>query len=73
MNINEILNVPYCTQFNGIESYFSQLKAAYKKFLPKCAINDASYEIMGLIKQSIESVSNVKATRCVRYVLAYIE
>jgi transposase len=33
LNITEIFNVPYCPQFNGIESYFSQLKATYKKLL----------------------------------------
>jgi hypothetical protein len=29
LNINEIFNVPYSPQFNGIESYFSQLKLTY--------------------------------------------
>ena len=33
LNITEIFNVPYCPQFNGIESYFSQVKATYKKLL----------------------------------------
>jgi len=70
LNITEIFNVPYCPQFNGIESYFSQIKATYKKLLLKCVINDAPYDTMGLIKQSIESVSNDNATRCVRYALA---
>ena len=70
LNITEIFNVPYCPQFNGIESYFSQLKATYKKLLLKCVINDAPYDTLGLIKQSIESVSNDNATRCVRYALA---
>jgi hypothetical protein len=70
LNITEIFNVPYCSQFNGIESYFSQVKATYKKLLLKCVINDAAYDTMGLIKQSIESVSNENATRCVRYALA---
>lgn len=31
LNITEIFNVPYCPQFNGIESYFSQIKSTYKK------------------------------------------
>jgi hypothetical protein len=31
LNITEIFNVPYCPQFNGIESYFSQLKATYQE------------------------------------------
>jgi transposase len=70
LNITEIFNVPYCPQFNGIESYFSQLKATYKKLLMKCVINDAPYDTNGLIKQSINSVSNENATRCVRYALA---
>jgi transposase len=70
LNITEIFNVPYCPQFNGIESYFSQLKATYKKLFLKCVINDAPYDTIGLIKQSIKSVSNENATRCVRYALA---
>ena len=70
LNITKIFNVPYCPQFNGIESYFSQLKATYKKLLLKCVISDAPYDTMGLINQSIESVSNDNTTRCVRYALA---
>jgi transposase len=70
LNITEIFNVPYCPQFNGIESYFSQLKATYKKLLLKCVINDAPYDTIGLIKQSIQSISNENVTRCVRYALA---
>ncbi len=31
LNITEIFKVPYFRQFNGIESYFSQIKATYKK------------------------------------------
>ena len=58
LNITEIFNVPYCPQFNGIESYFSQLKATYKKLVLKCVINDAPYDTIDLIKQSIESISN---------------
>jgi hypothetical protein len=27
LNITKIFNVPYCPQFNGIESYYSQVKA----------------------------------------------
>ena len=65
LNITEIFNVPYCPQFNGIESYFSQLKATYKKLLLKFAISDAPYDTMGLIKLSIESVSNENTIRCV--------
>jgi len=58
LNITEIFNVPYCPQFNGIESYFSQLKATYKKLLLKYVIKEVHYDTADLIKQSIESVSN---------------
>jgi transposase len=58
LNITEIFNVPYCPQFNGIESYFAQLKANYKKLLLKCVIKDASYDTADLIRQSIANVSN---------------
>jgi transposase len=70
LNITEIFNVPYCPQFNGIESYFSQIKATYKKLFLGQVIKEAPYDTMSLIKQSIQSVSNENATRCVRYALA---
>jgi hypothetical protein len=70
LNITKNLNVPYCLQFNGIESYFSQHKAKFKKILLKCAINDTPYETNGLIDQSINSVNNKNATICVRYASA---
>jgi transposase len=53
LNITEIFNVPYCPQFNGIESYFAQVKATYKKLLLQCVISEAPYDTSGLIKQSI--------------------
>jgi transposase len=31
LNITEIYNIPYSPQFNGIECYFAQVKAYYKK------------------------------------------
>lgn len=70
LNITEIFNVPYCPQFNGIESYFSQVKATYKKLLLKHVISEEPYDTMGLIKESIQCVSDENATRCVRYALA---
>jgi transposase len=53
LNITEIFNVPYCPQFNGIESYFSQLKATYKKMFLGSVIKEAPYDTMSLIKKSI--------------------
>ena len=62
--------MPYCPQFNGIESYFSQIKATYKKLFLGQVIKEAQYDTMSLIKQSIQSVSDENAMRCVRYALA---
>ncbi len=70
LNITEIFNVPYCPQFNGIESYFSQIKAMYKKMLLKCVIEEVSYDTVSLIKESIQSISDENVQRCVRYALA---
>ncbi|MFM7729116.1 MAG: transposase, partial [Flavobacteriales bacterium] len=70
LNITEIFNVPYCPQFNGIESYFSQIKATYKKILLKCVIEEVPYDTVSLIKESIQSVSDKNVKRCVRYALA---
>jgi hypothetical protein len=49
LNITEIFNVPYCPQFNGIESYFSQIKATYKKLFLGQVIKEAQYDTMSLI------------------------
>ena len=70
LNITEIFNVPYCPQFNGIESYFAQVKATYKKLLLQHVISEVHVDIMDLIKWSLERVSSETATRCVRYALA---
>ena len=70
LNITEVFNVPYCPQFNGIESYFSQVKAAYKKILLQLVIKEAPYDTVSLIKESIQSISDENVKRCVRYALA---
>jgi transposase len=51
LNITKIFNVPYCPHFNGIESYFSQLKVTYKKLLLKCVIDDDPYDKFGMNNQ----------------------
>ena len=63
LNITEIFNVPYCPQFNGIESYFAQVKATYKKLLLQHMIKDVHLETKDLIRWSIERVSSETATR----------
>jgi len=70
LNITEIFNVPYCPQFNGIESYFAQVKATYKKLLLQHVISEVHADTKDLIKWSLERLSSETATRCVRYALA---
>ena len=70
LNITENFNVPYCPQFNGIESYFAQVKATYKKLLLQHVIKEVHVDTMDLIRWSMERVSSETATRCVRYALA---
>ena len=60
----------YCPQFNGIESYFAQVKATYKKLLLQYVISEVHVDTMDLIKWSLERVSSETAKRCVRYALA---
>jgi hypothetical protein len=66
LNMLPIFNIPYSPQFNGIESYFSLLKLEYKKLLLKNILNEISYEVPALIKQSLKAVSNQKAMNCAR-------
>ena len=72
-NITEIFNVPYCPQFNGIESYFSQVKATYKKLLLKHVMKEVNVDTATLIKESFASVSDENVKRCVRHGLNEIE
>ena len=62
--------MPYCPQFNGIESYFAQVKSTYKKYLLQHVIKGVSVDTMDLVKRSLKEVSNETATRCVRYASA---
>jgi len=58
--------VPYCPQFNGIESYFAQVKGTYKKLLLQHMIKGVHVDTMDLIRWSLERVSSETETRCVR-------
>ena len=73
LNITEIFNVPYCPQFNGIESYFSQVKAAYKKMLLQHVMKEVHADTATLIKESFASVSDENVKKCVRHGLSEIE
>jgi hypothetical protein len=53
LNITEIFNVPYCPQFNGIESYFAQIKSTYKKHLLQTVIKGVSIDTIDFVKRSL--------------------
>ena len=41
LRVRQIFNVPYSPDFNGIETYFSLLKAEYKSLLLERLMNGA--------------------------------
>ena len=59
--------MPYCPQFNGIESYFSLVKAQYKKLLLQAAIKAADIDTASLIKTAVASIDDEQVKRCVTY------
>ncbi len=52
-NITEIFNVPFCPQYNGIKSYFAQVKASFKKLLQQQVISEVHVDTINLIKWSL--------------------
>jgi transposase len=67
LNITEIYNVPYCPQFNGIESYFSLVKAQYKKLLLHAVIKGSDIDTVALIETAVKNVDETLTKRCVEY------
>ena len=51
-----IFNVPYCPDFNGIETYFSLLKGEYKKLILEKLIKGIKVDSSSMIVQSIKKV-----------------
>ena len=60
-----IFNIPYSPNSNGIDTYFSILKAEYKKLLLERLIMGVKVESTSLIMQSIQMIDQEKAKRCV--------
>ena len=59
--------MPYCPQFNGIKSYFSLVKAQYKKLLRHAAVKGADIDTVSLIKMAVASIDEEQVKRCVDY------
>ena len=67
LNITEIFNVPYCLQFNGIESYFSLVKAQYKNLLLHAVIKGSDIDTVTMIERAVKNVDETQTKRCVEY------
>ena len=68
-----MFNLPYSPDFNGIESYFSLVKGNYKKLLLQVMMKGEPFDVVSLIKRSIEAVSKEKIGKCVANGLAEVE
>ena len=73
LDITLIFNMPYSPDFNGIESYFSLVKARYKKLVLQRLLKGLEIDAAPLIRQSIAGVTNDKIMRCVSKGLSYID
>ena len=59
-DILPVFNIPYCPQFNPIESYFSCLKGEYKRLILKAIIEKKDFDPKQLIKRALKSINKVK-------------
>ncbi len=59
--------MPYSPKFNGIESYFSNLKLYYKKFLLMKVTKKENVDPEQLIEESLLQVKKETAVRCSQY------
>jgi hypothetical protein len=52
--IDVLFNLPYSPKFNGIESYFSNVKLFYKKFLLMKVTKNEKVDSEQLIEEAIQ-------------------
>ena len=67
LRAQRIFNVPYSPDFNGIEAYFSLVKAEYKKLVLQRLLKGLKVESPALIRQSVGLVEKEKTQRCVEH------
>ncbi len=65
-SITPIFNIPYCPQFNGIESVFSMIKQFYKQAALKRIVRDQPYSSLKLIDKSIGAADLNKVRNCIQ-------
>jgi transposase len=68
-----IFNVPYSPDFNGIETFFSQVKAHYKNLVLQKLVKGIRPDVVAAIHQSISSVAKEKVQACVNHGLKNIQ
>jgi transposase len=73
LDILPIFNVPYSPDYNGIEKYFAQVKAQYKKQLLQRLMKGERLDPMTMIKQSVENVKDESVRKCVGHGMKCIE
>ena len=65
LNVQQIFNVPYSPDFNGIETYFSLLKGEYKRRILELLVKGIKVDSSILVNQSIASIEKEKVQKCV--------
>ena len=65
--IDVAFNLPYSPKFNGIESFFSIVKALYKKKLLKSILKNEPVDTEELVEWSINEVKKEAAIHCAYY------
>ena len=56
LKVQPIFNVPYSPDFNGIETYFSLVKAHYKKLILQKMVKGIRPDSLSLVEKSIQLV-----------------
>ncbi len=67
LNILPIFNIPYCPQYNGIESVFSVLKEKYKRAMMEKIVKGERFRPQELIKSAIHETSPSKVANCIKH------
>ena len=65
LKIHPIYNIPYSPDFNGIESYFSQVKGEYKKRWMQLYVNGEPIDPEAIIRQILEVNVHFWNNKCI--------
>ena len=65
LKIHPIYNIPYSPDFNGIESYFSQVKGEYKKRWMQLYVKGEPIDPEAIIRQILEVNVHFWNNKCI--------